>query len=166
MPLYEYFCSGCLKTFEALVALSASQRGDHTCPDCGERSRRILSAANFALQRRSPVVPQSHIRDGHPEVTSLRLPPAARLCWMDDQSAARLAAYGAGRGAEYDDTVAARREIGEQLGEPDKSEPAPPAHSHSPLSDPVVLANRRKAAQQEKVAESTALRESERTKQA
>jgi hypothetical protein len=32
--------------------------------------------------------------------------------------------------------------------------------SHSPLSDPVVLANRRKAAQKEKVAESATFRQS------
>jgi putative FmdB family regulatory protein len=163
MPLYEYFCSDCLKSFEALVPLSASPQGGHTCPNCGELSRRILSAVNFALERRSPALPQSRTRDG--QVTSLRLPPAARLCWMDDPSAARLAAYKAGRGAEYDDTIAARRELGEQRGEPGKGEPAPLAHPHSPLSDPVVLANRRKAAQQEKVAESTTLRESAHTKE-
>jgi putative FmdB family regulatory protein len=158
MPLYEYFCDGCLESFEALVTLSASSQGTHICPRCGARSHRILSAVNFARQERTPPLPQAQIRDGKPDVTSLRLPPAARLCWMDDKSAARLAAHKAGRGAEYDDTVAARKEFALQHGVSEDSEPAPSAHSHSPLSNPVVLANRRKAAQKEKLVESAALR--------
>jgi putative FmdB family regulatory protein len=164
MPLYEYFCTGCSKSFEALVPLSASQQGAHTCPRCGEGSRRILSALNFSLERRTLALPPTRVRDGNPDVTSLRLPPAARLCWMDDPSAARLAAYKAGRGAEYDDTVAARRELAEQRDQTESGEPASPPHSHSPLSDPVVLANRRRAAQQEKAVESASLRESTATK--
>ena len=160
MPLYEYFCGDCLKSFEALVPLSASRQSTHTCPGCGALSQRILSAVNFAPERRMPSMLPGRIRDGKPDVTSLRLPPAARLCWMDDQSAARLAAYKAGRGAEYDDTVAARKELALRHGDNESGEPAPPAHSHSPLSDPVILANRRKAAQQEKVAESATIRKS------
>lgn len=155
MPLYEYFCEGCLTSFEALVALSASPQSTHACPACGACAHRILSAVNFSRQGRTPPVPQARI-GGKPDVTSLRLPPAARLCWMDDRSAARLAAYKAGRGAEYDDTVAARKEFAVQQGANETGEPAP--HSHSPLSDPTVLANRRKAAQKEKLAESAALR--------
>jgi putative FmdB family regulatory protein len=160
MPLYEYFCGGCRASFEALVPLSASQQGAHTCPTCGERSRRILSAVNFAVERRTPSLAQGRTRDGKPDVTSLRLPPAARLCWMDDQSAARLAAYKAGRGAEYDDTVANRNEVAVQHADGASGRPDQTTHSHSPLSDPVVLANRRKAAQKEKIAESATLRES------
>jgi putative FmdB family regulatory protein len=158
MPLYEYFCDGCLESFEALVALSASSQGTHMCPRCGAWSHRILSAVNFARQGQTPPMPQAQIRDGKPDVTSLRLPPAARLCWMDDQSAARMAAYKAGRGAEYDDKVAARKEFALQHGASEAGEPAQPPHSHSPLSDPVVLANRRRAAQKEKLVESAALR--------
>jgi hypothetical protein len=84
---------------------------------------------------------------------------------MDDQSAARLAAYKAGRGTEYDDTVAARKEFALQRGANEAGEPAPPAHSHSPLSDPVVLANRHKAAQKEKLVESATLRKSSGAKE-
>jgi putative FmdB family regulatory protein len=158
MPLYEYFCGGCQESFEALVPLSASRQSDHTCPTCGEHSTRILSAFNFALERQT-TLPQGRIRDGRPDVTSLRLPPAARLCWMDDQSASRLAAYKAGRGAEYDDTMAARNEHASQLADGEHGQPAPLVHPHSPLSDPLVLANRRKAAQKEKVAESAIIKE-------
>jgi putative FmdB family regulatory protein len=158
MPLYEYFCGACRATFEALVPLSASQPSIHACPSCGGASHRILSAVNFATERRAPVLPQGRNRDGKPDVTSLKLPPAARLCWMDDQSAARLAAYKAGHGAEYDDTVAARKELALQHGNSESVRPDQSAHSHSPLSDPVVLANRRKAAQKEKVAESAIIK--------
>ena len=77
---------------------------------------------------------------------------------MDDQSAARLAAYKAGRGAEYDDTIAARKELVSARGDGGAEQHAAPAHSHSPLSDPVVLANRIKAAQKEKVVESNTLK--------
>ena len=165
MPLYEYFCRGCLESFEALVPLSASPQSTHMCPHCGAHSRRILSAVNFALERRTPILPQARIRDGQPDVTSLRLPPAARLCWMDDQSATRLAAYKAGRGAEHDDTVAARKEFALQHGINETSEPASATHSHSPLSDPAIFANRRKAAQKEKLAESATIRKSSSAKE-
>ena len=83
---------------------------------------------------------------------------------MDDQSAARLAAYKAGRGAEYDDTIAARTELASQEGEINGRMSTVSAHSHSPLSNPVTLENRRKAAQQEKVIESAALRDGEDAK--
>jgi putative FmdB family regulatory protein len=156
MPLYEYFCDGCRESFEALVRFSASQQNAELCPACGAPSRRILSAVNFGVDRAISILPQGRGHDGKPDVTSLRLPPAARLCWMDDQSAARLAAYKAGRGAEHDDTVAIRQELASRR-ENESIQPRPPAHSHPPLSNPVVLENRRKAAQKEKVAESTAI---------
>src|SRR6266849_753076 len=111
MPLYEYFCDGCRTAFEALIPLSASQQRTHACPGCNEDAGRILSAVNFAAERREPALRQNHTRGGKSDVTSLKLPLAARLCWMDEQSASRLAAYKVGRGAEYDDTVASRREL-------------------------------------------------------
>jgi putative FmdB family regulatory protein len=156
MPLYEYFCDDCGISFEALVVLSTSHASNQNCPACGERSRRILSAVNVATERRTPL-PMRARDDGKPDVTSLRLPPAARLCWMDDRSAARLAAYKAGRGAEYDDTIAARQELASQRGDGESAKPAHPSHSHSPLSDPVVLANRARAAQKEKLVQSAAI---------
>ena len=157
MPLYEYFCGGCRSSFEALIPISASAQATQECPNCGGDSSRILSAANFAVGRRGPPLPQGRIRDRRADVTSLTLPPAARLCWMDDRSAARLAAYKAGRGAEYEDVVAARKEFALQNGTAEIGQPPPLTHSHTPLSDPVVLANRRKAAQKEKVAESATI---------
>ncbi len=62
----------------------------------------------------------------------------------------------AGRGAEYDDTVAARQELARQRGESDEAGKPPPNHSHSPLSDPAVFA-RRKVAQKQKTTISDSL---------
>jgi hypothetical protein len=72
---------------------------------------------------------------------------------MDDWSASRLAAYRTGRGAEYDDTVAARKELAQTRGD----QPSQSVDSHSLLSDPVVLARRRQAAQKEKLAVSAVI---------
>ena len=155
MPLYEYFCDDCGVGFEALILRSASEHDSQVCPGCGGASRRILSSVNFSTRQQPHL--QSRSRDGKPDVTSLTLPPPARLCWMDDRSAARLAAYKAGRGAEYDDTVAARNELARQHGKSESDEVARSGHSHSPLSDPQILANRAKAAQKEKIAESAAI---------
>jgi hypothetical protein len=76
---------------------------------------------------------------------------------MDDHAAARVAAYKAGRGAEYEDTVAVRKERAQERGDGVDS-PAEQHQSHSPLSDPTVFANRRRAAQKEKAVESAAIR--------
>jgi hypothetical protein len=73
----------------------------------------------------------------------LKVPPPAQLCWMDERSSTRYAAYLHGRGAEYDDTVAARAELANKRGTPADQAPA---HSHSPLTDPTVYARRRAAA--------------------
>src|SRR5207237_3253819 len=133
MPLYEYFCDACASSFEALVPFSASAQDVHPCPACGERARRILSSVNFMTERRTARLQAPHGRNGPPDVTTLTLPPAARLCWMDNQSAARLAAYKVGRGAEYDDTIAARNELVSRNVESEGAEPVQPVHSHSPL---------------------------------
>jgi hypothetical protein len=63
---------------------------------------------------------------------------------MDDRSASRLAAYKHGRGAEYDDTMAARDEAKKKYGAAEKQ--GSHAHGHSPLGDPAVLARRAAAA--------------------
>jgi putative FmdB family regulatory protein len=154
MPLYEYSCDACHLIFEALVSLSASNPGNHACPACGERTHRILSAANLGSRHGEDARASNRSHNGRPDVTDLKLPPAARLCWMDDQSAARLAAYKAGRGAEYDDTVAARKELAQQRG--DETNEAG-AQSDSPLSNPIVFDHRRRAAQEAKLAESAAI---------
>src|SRR5437868_4277281 len=155
MPLYEYFCNTCERAFEALIPLSASKEPTQACRRCGGPAHRILSAVNIAAERAGNRGAENCSRDTGSDVTRLTLPPSARLCWMDDRAASRLAAYKAGRGAEFDDTIAARCEVAQARGEEVGTSSV--QHSHSPLSDPAVFANRRKAAQ-EKVAESAALK--------
>jgi putative FmdB family regulatory protein len=142
MPLYEWRCDACDLTFEALVAASASKRR-RACPVCIRPSARVMSAARFHTGRTQAPIdarPAGSKRD----VTRLRVPAPARICWMDDRSASRLAAYKHGRGAEYDDTMAARDEAKKKYGVAEKQ--GSHAHGHSPLADPAVLASRAAAA--------------------
>lgn len=90
------------------------------------------------------------------DVTKLTVPPAARLCWMDDRSAARFAAYKHGRGAEYDDKVSADEELRKKRGTPPENLGSR-SHKHSPLADPAVFARRKAAARKTKAAESKEL---------
>jgi putative FmdB family regulatory protein len=159
MPLYEYFCSACARSFEALIPLSASKEPTQACPGCSLPAYRILSAVSIASVPRGRAEAQDGRADPVTDVTRLKLPPSARLCWMDDHAAARLAAYKAGRGAEYEDTVAVRKERAQEPGDSAGAQ-AQEHQSHSPLSDPTVFANRRRAAQKEKAVESAAIRPS------
>ena len=51
MPLYEYHCSGC-GDFEATQAM-ARATAPASCPTCGKRAPRILSATAIGGARRS-----------------------------------------------------------------------------------------------------------------
>jgi hypothetical protein len=107
----------------------------------------MLSAVVFgrggdAAAREAPPAPSTATRS---DVTRLKVPPPAQLCWMDQPTTSRYAAYLHGRGAEYDDTVAARTEQKQKRGTPVEKTPAH-QHSHSPLADPAVYARRRAAA--------------------
>jgi putative FmdB family regulatory protein len=146
VPLYEWHCASCARSFEALAALAQAKRR-RACPLCGKSSRRVMSAAALRLgpaaQPNEPALPT-----GRSDVTQLRVPDVARPCWMDDRSAARFAAYKHGRGAEYDDVMAKRAERSRQTGVLEK--PHRPRHGHahaeSPLADPAVRARRAAAA--------------------
>ena len=111
MPLYECRCERCELTFEVLAPLSSSGLKSRPCPRCGRAARRIISAVAFTVEGGTRASAVS-------DVTQLKVPPPARLCWMDDRSAARYAAYKHGRGAEYDDKMHQREEIGKERGEP------------------------------------------------
>jgi len=106
-----------------------------------------MSAAALQLGR-AAATEDRPARGGRTDVTKLRVPTVARPCWMDDRSASRFAAYKQGRGAEYDDTVAARAEKKRERGI--AAGPAPArhdhGHAHSPLADPGVRARRAAAA--------------------
>ncbi len=140
MPLYECRCERCEFTFEVLAPLSSFGMKSRPCPKCGRAARRIISAVAFTVEGGARA-------SSKPDVTQLKVPPPARLCWMDDRSAARYAAHKHGRGAEYDDQMHAREEAQKKRGAPPpKPAAAAHAHSHSSLADPVAYAHRRDAA--------------------
>ncbi|MGH7838727.1 MAG: FmdB family zinc ribbon protein [Candidatus Binataceae bacterium] len=143
MPLYECYCRRCDGTFEVLAAVSAAT-DSHPCPECGRRARRVLSPVSFGRGVNEPR-PMRPADPSRPDVTQLKVPPPAQLCWMDERSTSRYAAHLHGRGAEYDDTVATREETRKQRGEPAPAATAH-THSHSPLADPAIYARRRAAA--------------------
>jgi putative FmdB family regulatory protein len=145
MPLYECRCERCELTFEVLAPLSSSAMKSRPCPNCGRAARRIISAVAFTVEDWTRA-------SSTPDVTQYKVPPPARLCWMDDRSAARYAAYKHGRGAEYDDKIHAREEAKKKRDEP-PSKPAPAAHQHA-HSHSAALAAARKA----KAAESKPLK--------
>jgi len=107
-----------------------------------------MSEVSFVSStRRAPAPNEGRAPAGRPDVTQLPVPAVARPCWMDDRAAARFAAYKHGRGAEYDDTVAARAETRKKYGTKEKEPPARAhGHGHSPLADPQVFARRAAAA--------------------
>jgi putative FmdB family regulatory protein len=123
MPLYECHCERCELTFEVLAPLSSSGMRSRPCPNCGHAARRIISAVAFTVEGGTRA-------SSTPDVTQLKVPPPARLCWMDDRSAARYAAYKHGRGAEYDDKLNARDETQKKRGEAPLATPGAAAHDH------------------------------------
>ena len=146
MPLYECRCERCELTFEVLAPLSSSAMKSRPCLNCGRAARRIISAVAFTVEGGTRA-------SSTPDVTQYKVPPPARLCWMDDRSAARYAAYKHGRGAEYDDKTQAREEAKKKRDEP-PSKSAPAAHHHAHSHSPSALAAARKA----KAAESKPLK--------
>jgi len=139
MPLYECRCERCELTFEVLAPLSSSGLKSRPCPECGRAARRIISAVAFMVEDGTRA-------SSTPDVTQLKVPPPARLCWMDDPSAARYAAYKHGRGAEYDDKTLARAEAKKRSAEP-PSKPDAPSHQHAHSHSPLGAARKAKAAQ-------------------
>lgn len=131
MPLYEWRCVACEGVFEVLTSAGAAIRR-RPCPSCGAKSERVISS--FAIHSGSAIATASEkAAAAQTDVTKLKLPNFARLCGMDDYSATRLAAHKIGRGAEFDDTVAAREQERAAKGEslPKPSSVRKPKHSHS-----------------------------------
>lgn len=48
MPLYEYRCDKCAKTFEVIQKFSDNPLD--TCPDCGASVERLISRTSFQLK--------------------------------------------------------------------------------------------------------------------
>jgi putative FmdB family regulatory protein len=171
MPIYECSCEACGITFEILAPVSEANR-KRPCPRCARPARRVVSPfaigsaralAESAAAHASAPSPadakhshpghakHSHaVHAHHPNAQPGRrsrptVPDFARLCWMDDRSAERFAAYKLGRGAEYDDKSAAREDLRKKRG-------LPPAPSPDTSNSPVVAMVARKKAEQKKQA--------------
>ncbi len=48
MPVYEYECQSCKKSFEKLQKFSDPQLD--TCPECGGKIKKLISLSSFALK--------------------------------------------------------------------------------------------------------------------
>jgi putative FmdB family regulatory protein len=128
MPIYEWQC-GEGHVFEMLAPAGAAKKRQW-CPNCGAKSERLIST--FAIHAGMPIQTASEREAARAvDVTSLKLPNAARLCEMDDYSATRLAAHKLGRGNEFEDKMATRKERQAARGEAPKKKPAPHQHKHS-----------------------------------
>ncbi len=128
MPIYEWQCADG-HSFELLAAACAMNKRPR-CPSCGGKSSRVIST--FAIHGGAPIQTASEraaLRDA--DVTSLKLPNAARLCAMDDYSATRLAAHKVGRGSEFDDKMATRKERQVARGETPTKAAVTHKHTHS-----------------------------------
>jgi putative FmdB family regulatory protein len=129
MPIYEWQCAGG-HFFEVLASADDANKRSR-CPNCGTKSRRIIST--FAIHGGAPIQTASERAAAREvDVTNLKLPNFARLCAMDDYSATRLAAHKVGRGSEFDDKMAARKERQVASGKPPKKTAAggKPKHTH------------------------------------
>jgi putative FmdB family regulatory protein len=59
MPLYEYFCPNCCKTFEALRPAAKADAAIH-CPKCeGHAPQRILSLFAASVKRDGEAAPSA-----------------------------------------------------------------------------------------------------------
>jgi putative FmdB family regulatory protein len=152
MPIYEWNCVECDLSFEGLAAVSEAN-SPRACPECGEPAGRIISACVIGAAP-SPGAADAHPATapheahGHNHGRRSPIPEPARLCWMDDKSAERFAAYKSGRGHEYDDKQAARTELNKRRGEP----PPPPPDT---INSPVARALARKKAKEATAAKAT-----------
>ena len=129
MPIFEWQCRGG-HVFEMLARAEEAKRRQ-PCPRCGVKASRVFSTvAIHAGGRIQTASERAAARDV--DVTSLKLPNAMRLCAMDDYSATRIAAHKVGRGNEFDDKMAARKERETRRGVAPKKKPAahPNKHSH------------------------------------
>jgi putative FmdB family regulatory protein len=129
MPIYEWQCGG--GHFFEVLASSSDANKRRRCPECGAKSQRVIST--FAIHGGAPIATASErAADRDVDVTKMKLPNFARLCGMDDYSASRVAAHKVGRGSEFDDKMAARKERQAARGQPPKKARAigKPKHSH------------------------------------
>lgn len=52
MPLYEYFCQQCQREVTISMSISQHDKGEASCPQCGERRLQPLVGTFFAKTSR------------------------------------------------------------------------------------------------------------------
>lgn len=131
MPIYEYYCMTCDSTFEVLTALSESAK-KKPCPECGRKAPRTVSAfaiASGGNGHHEGNTPQVAKHPTDPRPLCMKYPQVPLSCHMDEPSLRRFVAHKQGRGAEFDDKMAAKAELRKQRGIPEPVV-APPSHGH------------------------------------
>ncbi len=48
MPIYEYYCKSCDKTFESFQRITDEPLAN--CPDCKKKVKRLISSTSFSLK--------------------------------------------------------------------------------------------------------------------
>ncbi len=132
MPLYEYHCVACQLTFEELSSIRESNN-KKTCPSCGKRAPRIVSAfaiGSGAVDVHAGQQPRPTPQNQNQRPLCMRYPQVPLSCHMDEYSVKRFAAHSVGRGKEFDDKVARAAGVRKQHGLPEPKY-APPSHGHS-----------------------------------
>jgi hypothetical protein len=109
-------------------------RKHHACPECGRLSARIASA--FAIVAGGSDMRGTRSENGMEKLAArvkpkalplcLQNPHIPLLCHMDEPSGRRLVAHYNGHGAEYDDKMAGREQLGEKRGAAAGSGPSNP----------------------------------------
>ena len=49
MPVYDYVCKDCQKSFELILTLGEHDKGDIPCPKCGSKNVEQAAVAFFAV---------------------------------------------------------------------------------------------------------------------
>src|SRR5206468_6475872 len=97
-----------------------------TCPHCRRRAPRVSSTFSLAARGnwsdRKPQGGSAAVKPAPERPLCLRYPAVPLLCHMDHKSAERFVAQVQGRGAQYDEGIAAREELRKKRGEPPPAE--------------------------------------------
>ena len=131
MPIYEYYCLTCDDTFELLTSLSDAAK-KKPCHACGRKAPRTVSAfaiASGGNGHHEGATPVTTKQPGDSRPLCMKYPQVPLSCHMDEPSLKRFVAHKQGRGAEYDDKMAAKAELRKQRGIPEPVVAAP-SHGH------------------------------------
>lgn len=118
MPIYEYACPHCRKTFEEWFRNGGA--AEHPCPDCGRSARRFISNTSFVLKGGGWYVTEyGNQKDADKNDTSTGSPPPAPEAKTPDATAS-------GPPAAKDDAAAPAKAASGEKAVPVPDAPAKP----------------------------------------